>query len=169
MFVYWDISNDDTENLIKQFGKDFFNNTIPFLRVHNKSNGTTFDVDVDDFANGWYIHVDDSMADYYIELLRKQRPFVDKVIDSAVYITSSNEIETPNDHILFDENLHTVFFRNIKTGEVYSRDISMSLLKRIGKIYNIYDWYKRIYKSEDVGDLFDLNNPSSGNPTSTFK
>ena len=170
LFVYWDISNNDIENYMNRYGKDFFNNTMPVLRVHNNATGVTFDIDVDDFANGWYIHVDDSMADYSIELLRKQRPFASKIIDNLIYITSSNEIETPNDHILFDENLHTVFFRNVKTGEEYSRDITnLSLLKRIGKIYDIYDLYKRIYKSEDVGELFDLNNPSSGNPTSTFK
>ena len=170
LFVYWDVSIEDTENYIKRFGSDFFNNTIPFLRIHNNTAGTSFDVDVDDFANGWYIHVDESKADYSVELLRKQRLFVKRVIDNPVFIATSNQIETPNDHILIDESLHTVFFRNIKTGKETSRDISnISLLKRIGKIYNIYDLYKKIYKSEDIGEIFDLNNPGSGNPTSTFK
>ena len=170
IFVYWDISEEDSKNLTQQYGEKFFENTMPFLRVRNNNSGNSFDVDVDDFANGWYIHVEDSKSDYSVELLRKQRPFVEKVINHAVYITSSNVIETPNDHILFDENLFSVFFKNVKTGEVTARDITnMSLLKRIGKIYNIYDLYKRIYRNEDVGEIFDLNNPSSANPTSTFK
>ena len=170
LFVYWDVSDADREHYLNNYGPNFFNNTMPFLRVKNETNGTSFDVDVDDFANGWYLHVEDSKNTYSIELLRKQRPYVEKVLDNPVYITSSNIIETPNDHILLDNNLHTIFYRNVKTGEVTAKEVaSISFLKRIGRIYNIYDLYKKIYKSEDVGEIFDLNNPGSGNPTSTFK
>lgn len=170
LFVYWDVSNQDRENYEKQFGPNFFNNTVPFLRVKNETKNYFFDVDVDDFANGWYINVEDSRCNYSVELLRKQRPYTENVVDQPTYITSSNRMETPNDHILFDTNYSAVYFRNVKTNEVSSKNMaSISLLKKVGKIYNIYDFYKKIYKNEDVGDIFNLNNPSSGNPTSTFK
>ncbi len=170
LFVYWDVSEEDKNKYLQKYGNDFFNNTVPFLRVIDKNSGFYFDVDVDDFANGWYLHVDNSKCDYSIELYRKQRPYTDKVVEDQVYITSSNTIETPNDHILFDINRTTIYYRNAKTGEITSRDISkLGLLKNIGKIYNIYDLYKNIYKDENVEELFDLNNPSSNNPTSTFK
>ena len=162
LFVYWDVSDADREHYLKEYGPDFFNNTMPFLRVKNTLTGVSFDVDVDDFANGWYLHVEDSKSSYSIELLRKQRPFVDKVLDNPVYITSSNVIETPNDHMLLDNNWHTIFYRNVKTGEVTARQIAnIAFLNRIGRIYNIYDLYKKMYKSEDVGEIFDLNNPGS--------
>ena len=170
LFVYWDVSNADKEKLEKQFGTNFFDNTVPFLRVKNETSGYFFDVDVDDFANGWYITVEDSKSHYSIELLRKQRPYTEKVIEEPVYITSSNRMETPNDRILFNTNYTSVAFKNVKTNEVTSKNMSSVIsLKNLGKIYNIYDLYKKIYKNEDVRDLFDLTNPSSGNPTSTFK
>ena len=167
LFVYWDVSEEDKNNLVNSYGASFFDNTIPFLRVINKTDNYYFDIDVDDFANGWYLHVNDSMSDYTIELYRKQRPFVPKIIDQTVYIASSNTIETPNDHILFDINQDKIYFKNVKTKEVLTK--KLHLHKTMGKIYNIYDLYKKIYKNEDVEELFDLNNPSSGNPTSTFK
>lgn len=78
-------------------------------------------------------------------------------------------METPNDHILFDINSNAVYFKNIKTNQVTSKNISrISLLRKVGKIYNIYDFYKTIYQNENVNEIFDLDNPTSGNPTSTF-
>ena len=35
LFVYWDISDEDKKNYIKQYGKDFFNKTKPVLIIHN--------------------------------------------------------------------------------------------------------------------------------------
>lgn len=170
LFVYWDVSNEDKEKFEKQFGPNFFNNTVPFLRVKNETNNYSFDVDVDDFANGWYLEVEDSKCDYSIELLRKQRPYTEKVIEYPIYITSSNKIETPNDRILFNTNYTSVSFKDIKTSGVSLKNMANnSSIKNIGKVYNIYDLYKKIYKNEDVDDVFDLTNPSSGNPTSTFK
>lgn len=170
LFVYWDVSVEDKENFEKRFGSNFFDNTVPFLRVKNETNNHFFDVDVDDFANGWYVPVEDSKCHYFVELLRKQRPYTEKVIEEPVYVTSSNIMETPNDHILFDTNYSAVNFRNVKTNEVTSKNmVDVVSLKNVGKIYNIYDFYKKIYKNEDVNEMFNLTNPSSGNPTSTFK
>lgn len=169
LFVYWDVSNADKEKLEKQYGPNFFDNTVPFLRIKNETNNYFFDIDVDDFANGWYITVEDSKSHYSIELLRKQRPYAEKVIEHPVYIASSNRMETPNDRILFDTNKTSVTFKNVKTNEVTAKNMSsITSLKNVGKIYNIYDLYKKIYKNENVGDIFNLTNPSSGNPTSTF-
>ena len=36
----------------------------------------------------------------------------------------------------------------------------------MGKIYNIYDLYKAIYQDENIEELYDLSNPTSGNPSS---
>lgn len=170
LFVYWDVSEEDRKHYEEQFGPNFFHNTVPFLRVKNETLHYSFDVDVDDFANGWYLSVEDAKCNYSIELLRKQRPYTEKVIEAPVYITSSNHMETPNDHILFDTNYNAVYFRNVKTNQVTSKNMSqITLLQKVGKIYNIYDFYKRIYKNEDINEIFDLNNPTSGNPTSTFR
>ena len=36
-FVYWDISDSDKENYIKNYGEFFFNDTKPVLIVHNET------------------------------------------------------------------------------------------------------------------------------------
>ena len=39
----------------------------------------------------------------------------------------------------------------------------------MNKLYDIEDLYKAIYKENDSDEIYDLSNPSSGNPTSRFK
>ena len=192
LFVYWDISDTDRENFKKQYGYDFFEKTRPILIVHNDTMNYSFEVEINDFANCWYLHVNDSNCDYRIELGRKPvigyvqnwqlseedlkdenseiNKYPSKPIDrDYFYITTSNELKAPNDHILFNKHSaeQSIQIRNIKTNEQYSKSISaLSLQNNIHKIYNIYDLYKELYKEENVEDIFDLTNPSSGNPSS---
>lgn len=174
LFVYWEISDDDRKKYVEQYGANFFEVTKPVLIVHNDSMNYSFEVDINDFANCWYLNVNDSKCDYRIELGRrpiKNNAYIDssKINEDYIFISSSNEIESPNDHILFDPNQQMVYFKNVKTNNVNSKSISFSYMKNIGKIYNIYDIYKQIYKDENIED-YDLSNPSSkGNPSSTFK
>ena len=51
LFVYWDISDKDRENYIKQYGENFFNITRPVLIIHNITMNYSFEVPIDDFAN----------------------------------------------------------------------------------------------------------------------
>lgn len=192
LFVYWDISDADRENFKKQYGYDFFEKTRPILIVHNDTMNYSFEVEINDFANCWYLHVNDSNCDYRIELGRKPvngyvqnwqpseedlkdenseiNKYPSKPIDrNYFYITTSNQLESPNDHILFNKNSapQSIEIRNVKTNEQYSKPISaLSLKNNLHKIYNIYDLYRELYKEENVEDIFDLSNPSSGNPSS---
>ena len=151
LFVYWEISEDDKEKFKEQYGENFFETTKPVLIIHNKTLNYSFEVEINDFANSWYLHVNDSKADYKIELGR--RYFDNSNNDNSnnyVYVTSSNEIESPNDHILFDKSQNMVYFRNLKTNVETKKDLSsLSFIKNMGKIYNIYDLYKKIYKEEN--------------------
>lgn len=112
LFVYWDISEEDRNNLINMHGDNFFYETRPILIVHNTTKKYSFEVEINDFANSWYIRCQEPNCDYVIELGRKiiQRP------DEYIYIDSSNDIVSPNDHILFENiDLGNVLFRNAKT------------------------------------------------------
>lgn len=71
LFVYWDIADSDRENYIKQYGENFFNITRPVLIVHNDTMGYSFEIPINDFANSWYLHVNDSKCNYRIELGRR--------------------------------------------------------------------------------------------------
>lgn len=167
LFIYWDISDKDRNNFEAQYGEDFFESTKPVLIVYNDTLGYNFEVEINDFANSWYLHVNDSKCDYRIELGRRPIKKTEKLDKDYIYVSMSNEIESPNDHILFDRNQKMVYFRNVKTGIQTEKQItSISFMRNMGKIYNIYDLYKSIYQDENVEELYNTSNPSSGNPSS---
>ena len=168
LFIYWDISDEDRENYKAQYGEDFFETTKPVLIVHNTTMNYSFEIDINDFANSWYLHVNDAKCDYKIELGRRPIKENPKIQTDYIYISTSNNIESPNDHILFNKEQKMVYFRNVKTGVQIEKPISanLSFIRNMGKIYNIYDIYKAIYQNENIEEIYDLSNPSSGNPSS---
>ncbi len=167
LFIYWDISDKDRKNFEKKYGEHFFENTRPVLIVHNDTIGYSFEVEINDFANSWYLNVADSKCDYRIELGRRPITKTQEIQNDYIYVSTSNEIESPNDHILFNKEQKMVYFKNVKTGEQMSKPISsISFIRNMGKIYDIYDLYKKLYQNENIEELYDLSNPSSGNPSS---
>ena len=158
LFVYWEISEIDRENYKKTYGDNFFESTKPVLIIYNDTMNYSFEVEINDFANSWYIHVNDSKCDYRVELGRR---FLSNSNNNEnyIYVSNSNEIESPNDRVLFDQIETTVSFRNVKTNVETKKDIStLKFIQNMGKIYNIYDLYKEIYKNENIDEL---SNPSS--------
>lgn len=187
LFVYWDISDSDRENYIKQYGENFFNITRPVLIVHNDSMNYSFEIPINDFANSWYLHINDSKCNYRVELGRRPNYYNQEAIKEIqeniktdyIYVSSSNRIESPNDRVLFSTNENnTVKFRNIKNHQEKSVSLYdiVKHLPAIKKIENIpyiseellQTIYSGIYQNEDIS-LFERikNNPSSGgNPSS---
>ena len=130
LFIYWDISDKDRKNFEEKYGKDFFEKTKPVLIIYNDTIGYSFEVEINDFANSWYLNVADSKCDYRVELGRKPIEYTPQIHDNYIYISTSNEIESPNDRILFDKKQKMVYFRNVKTGEQLSKPItSMSFIR----------------------------------------
>ena len=162
LFVYWDISDEDRENYKKEYGENFFETTHPVLIIHNDTMNYSFEVDINDFANSWYLKVNDSKCDYRIELGRRPNIDNNQINTNYIYISSSNKIESPNNHILFDKNQKMVYFRNVKTNQEIAKDATQfSFIQNMGKVYNIYDLYKKIYADENIEDF--------SNPSSMFK
>ena len=171
LFIYWDISDADKASYKNKYGEDFFSNTKPVLVVRNKTMNYTFEVDINDFANSWYLHVNDADCDYSVELGR--RPIINNTnIDNYVYVTTSNDMEMPNNHILFDKLGKSVFFKNVKNNFIEEKEIySLSFIKNLGKVYNIYEFYREIYK-EEINKELDSNSIKlnlSSSSSSTFK
>lgn len=161
LFVYWEISDEDRNNFIQKYGEDFFNITKPVLIVHNITDKYSFEIDIDDFANNWYIHVNDTKCQYVIELGRRPKELNSKINEDYLYVTSSNMIESPNDHVLFFKDTDKVYFKNIHTNKYTTKVIRPFILNNIKNIY------KELNLSEAVTS-FDFKNPSSQNPTSGF-
>lgn len=181
LFVYWEISDDDREKLKEQYGQYFFEITKPVLVIHNLTMNYSFEIDINDFANSWYFHVNDSSCEYKIELGRRPIPInynympqydvekngpINPVQVPFIYISSSNNLEAPNDHILFN-NTNKIYFRNVKTNQIIEKDVKdFPFIVKDNKFVNIYELYKKLYKDEISDGKFDRMNPSSGNPSS---
>lgn len=158
LFVYWDISDEDRNSLINLHGENFFNETRPVLVVHNITHNYTFEIEINDFANSWYIRTGEPNSDYIIELGRRSNINNNEYI----YINSSNEMASPNDHILFENiDLGNVLFKNVKTSKHSFKDFGdLKFINDIDKLYgNIYDVYSALYDDELLNEL---TNPSSG-------
>lgn len=161
LFVYWDISDEDRKKYIDKFGENFFDTTVPVLIVHNKTMNYSFEIKVNDFANSWYFNVNDAKCEYEIELGRRPKQNQISLPNNYIYVTSSNAIEAPNNHILFEKNQKVLFFRNVKTNTTVSKDVStFEFMKYAGKIYNIYNVYKEIYKHDELENLDKLSSSS---------
>lgn len=179
LFIYWDISDEDREKYKETYGEDFFEKTKPVLIVHNETKGYSFEVEINDFANCWYLNVNDSKCKYKIELGRK--PFevmyngevtevktTTKITQSYIPITSSNEVESPNDHILFEKKQEMIYFKNVKNNTVTAKNIaSLNFVKSLGKVYKVNDFYKKFYKDEDLDSFDKIQNPSSNSLSSS--
>ena len=186
LFVYWDISDSDRENYIKQYGENFFNITRPVLIVHNDSMNYSFEIPINDFANSWYLHINDSKCNYRIELGRRPNYYNQESIKEIqeniktdyIYVSSSNKIESPNDRVLFSTNENnTIRFRNIKNHQEQSVSLydiikHLPAMKKVENIPYISEEllqtiYSGIYQNEDIKLFEKLSNPSSGgNPSS---
>ena len=71
--MYWDISDNDRKKYEDTFGADFYNKTYPVLLLYNQDKQYVREIEVNDFANSWYIDIDDPKTKYIIQLGRKFR------------------------------------------------------------------------------------------------
>ena len=168
LFVYWDISDEDRNRFVEQYGENFFDTTKPILLVHNKTKNYSFEVEINDFANSWYLRMQEPDCEYAIELLRRSNQDTSKYI----YVSSSNNLVSPNNHVLFEKtDFKNIAFKNVKTGIITYKDFgSLRLMTNIGNIYNkkhkVLKFYKDMYSDEVLDGNRMFSNPSSSNPSS---
>ena len=186
LFVYWDVADKDNQTYINAFGQNFFEKTYPVLLVHNEELNYTFEIPINDFANSWYIDINDSKTKYVVQLGRKFRDVNDIKVSKQiaeeekinlqndfVYISDSNKLETPNDHMLFEKVGNQITYRNIKNGTEFAKDVKF-IVSKLEKTYtnpNVKDMYKELYEDEfNTEEEFSISNPGSKDiPTSSFK
>lgn len=153
LFVYWEVSDLDIENFKKNYGDDFFKITKPVIIVHNLTLNKSYEVEINDFANCWYLNIEDSDCKFDIELGRR---FITPISTPGteqpdyVYIATSNNLRSPNDHILFEKIREFVIFKNVSDDTFIKKSI-----KTFKFLKDIYKFYKEMYDDEI------LKNPSS--------
>ena len=150
--MYWDISDNDRKAFIDTYGENFLYETKPVLIVHNKTQNYTFEVEVDDFTNSWYLRTPTSNCVFDVELARKkinsENGYSFPTVDNKLHITSSNAIESPNDHVLLDSLRNPIMFKNVKTNNYEER-----IVKNNSNLISLY-------KDIDIDTEF-IHNPSS--------
>lgn len=182
MFVYWDISDNDREKYVKTFGKDFFEKTYPVLLLYNEDKKYIKEIPINDFANSWYIEIQDPKTKYTIQLGRKFKTYneivninIQKVQENNIIlhtdylpIANSNMLEVPNDHVLLEQLPDFVVFRNVKTNQEITKDLK-NFKAAFGNNYGVKEFYEENYKDELSEGMFDMANPSSNLSSSSFK
>ena len=164
LFIYWDISDADRANFVEKYGENFFNNTKPVLVIRNKTMHYSFEIEIDDFANSWYLHVNDANCEYQVELGRRH-----KENPNYYYVTTSNNLDMPNNHILLENISNNVLFKNVKTQELVEKPItSITFFKDFAKSKDFYKYFKELLNNELEGDEINFNLPSS-HTSSSFK
>ena len=131
---------------LKHFGVDFFESTLPVLSVYNETKNYYFNIEINDFANSWYINVPDEDCKYSVKLSRVYKDKEISNVNDYIEIFSSNEIIIPNGHVLINNLQKQVEFVNLKTNTKFFKDIPN------------YE-YEKIY-TKTIKE-FELNNPSS--------
>ena len=182
MFVYWDISDNDRQKYINTFGNDFFDKTYPVLLLYNEDKKYVREITINDFANSWYIDIEDPKTKYTIQLERKfkdysvalavnhQKAAENNIIVQTDYLpfANSNVLEVPNDHVLLETLPDYITFRNVKTNQETVKAIK-AFRDSYGMNYDVKEFYEEQYKDEISEGMFDMANPSSKLTSSSFK
>ena len=151
------------------------------LLLYNEDRKYIKEVPVNDFANSWYIDIEDSKTKYIIQLGRKFKGNdynyvnTEKVQNANIIIktdylpfANSNMLEAPNDHVLLESLPDFLIFRNVKTNQEFEKDIR-EFRDVYGNGYNVREFYNDQYKEEITEGMFDMANPSSNLSSSSFK
>ena len=180
LFVYWDVADSDRQKYIDTFGNDFFSKTYPVLLLYNEDKQYVKEIPINDYANSWYINIEDPKTKYIIQLGRKfiNEPTIinqnvfneENIILQSDYLpfAFSNMMEAPNDHVLLETLPAFILFRNVKTNEEFLKDLK-DLRDVFGNNYDVEEFYRNHYKDELNDGRFDMANPSSRLTSSTFK
>ena len=174
LFVYWDIADKDREKYKQYYGEDFFTTSRPVLIIHNETMNYSFELEINDFANSWYIQVNDANCKYNVELGRRPNHYITTLKENYVYISSSNKLDAPNDHILFENATPNIKYKNVKNNQINIKDFSNSaFIKKILQTYSIStieELYEKLYEKDLLEEFRNghFSTPGSS-PSSNFK
>ncbi len=103
MYAYWEVSDESVAEFSKTYGN--YSDCTPALKITNISKGYSYFVQVDPFANNYYIEVSDSGCKYKVELCRISK-------DYCIPIYTSNEAMVPINHPTYNYDASGILFGN---------------------------------------------------------
>lgn len=155
IYTYWEIKKEDLKTHMNNIGEDFWNKSVPALKVTNLSKNHSFLININDNASDWYIHVKEPGSLYKAELGRHINNSFICVIGSNCALTPNNTV-SKNNHVIFADcsqplpqiNLDNVtystvlynFIYGLGSSEIYYKD-SVSKESFLIYGYNGYSFY----------------------------
>ncbi len=103
MYVYWEVGNKTIENF--SANKLNYNSCTPVLKVTNITLGYSYEIEIDPYANNYYIDVKDANCKYKVEIGRKNH-------DKFIGIYESNEVKIPRSMPVFAKEAEEIIYRN---------------------------------------------------------
>lgn len=123
LFAYWELSDEKKKTFLAEFGYEFWERSVPVLKVTNITKHTNHFLKINDFSNNWYIDVDDPGSMFVAELGRR-------VSDQFfINLASSNYTETPDNTVSSNTAAYFINYKDFKNGKMDMES---------GKIYETY-------------------------------
>ena len=148
-WIYWEFSSIERKKLEIKLGAFEFAHTELFLRVFNTSLNYSFEIKLPEKCDNWYLSLNDSDCDYYVELCIHIPSLGDEVL------AKSNFIHLPTDKVS-EKIAEWVPARPIKKDEINAEENDLELeeiensnLKEIIELIEDFDLNKAIGNSED--------------------
>lgn len=112
LYVYWDISENKRNLLVRELGSEFYDKSVPALKITNVSRNESFFVRINEFSTNWYVHVDDANSIYVAEIGRK-------ISDNFfVSMLNSNRIVTPGDSVSENSAAYFINYNHLREGRL---------------------------------------------------
>ena len=150
-WVYWEFSSIERKKLEIQLGTFEYAHTELFLRVFNTSLNYSFDVKLPESCDNWYLSLNDSDCDYYVQLCIHIPSLGDEIL------ASSNFIHLPTDKVS-EKIAEWVPGKPVKKDEPQTeendlelKEIENSNLKEIIELIEDFDLNKVIGNDENAG------------------
>ena len=112
LYAYWEISNDTKQKFFRDFGYELWDNSVPVLKVTNVSNNKSFYIQINDYTNNRYIHVDDSNSQYIAELGRRVSE------EFFINLAGSNYVDVPGETVSSDTTAYFIDYRDLRNGRL---------------------------------------------------
>ena len=148
-WIYWEFSSIERKKLEIQLGAFEYAHTELFLRVFNTSLNYSFDVKLSENCDNWYLSLNDSDCDYYVQLCIHIPSLGDEVL------ASSNLIHLPTDKVS-EKIAEWVPAKPVKKEETPTeendlelKEIENSNLKEIIELIEDFDLNKAIGNDEE--------------------
>lgn len=100
MYAYWEVNDNSTQN----FRFDY-NVCTPVLKITNLTMNYSYEVNIDPYANNYYIDVKDVNCDYKVELGRRYN-------NEYMAVYESNEVTMPKNTPVRQNESEEIVYRN---------------------------------------------------------